>query len=452
MKHSVLIIDDEKAIRDVLFFALEDRYNVFSAGTPEEAELVLSEKTIDVILLDMKLGLHDGLNVLRHLKAAHPEIEVIVITAYGSIKSSVQAIREGALNYLTKPVDIEELVVFIEKAIQHKTMSGSLLHLQKILDETYNISGIVGNSDIMASTMNKVKKIKDIDSTVLITGESGTGKDLIAKAIHFDGHRKNGKLVIVNCAAIPANLMESELFGYEKGAFTGADKKHIGKIQLADGGTLFLDEIGELELSLQSKLLRVVEDMKVTPLGGNNSIDVNFRLIAATNKDLEKEVKAGRFREDLFYRLNVITLSLPPLRSRKGDVPLLIKYFVDKYNQKLGKNVDRIDRKVINALDQYPFPGNIRELENLTERLVALSEGEKIEIEDLPEKYLMSPPVVDASACMVFPMGVKMRDIERAAIQKTLEYFDGNRKKTADCLGISERNLHYKLRAYENER
>lgn len=449
MKNKILIIDDEKAIRDSLSFALEDFYDVLSAGDPTEAEAILSEKIVDVILLDMKLGRNDGLDLLRHIKHEYPEIEVIVITAFGSIKSSVQAIREGALNYLTKPVDIEELIVFIEKAIKQRAINGSLMYLRKMLDDTYNIAGIIGNSDIMASTLNKVKKIKDIDSTVLITGESGTGKDLVAKAIHFEGHRKDGKLVIVNCAAIPANLMESELFGYEKGAFTGADKKHIGKFQLADGGTLFLDEIGELELSLQSKLLRVVEDMKVTPLGGNNTVSVDFRLIAATNKNLEAEVKAGKFREDLFYRLNVITLDLPPLRARKGDIPLLVKYFVDKYNKKLGQNVDRVDRKVISSLENYPFPGNIRELENLIERMVALSEDNKIELDDLPEKYRSLPPLVNDSERLVISLGLSMKDIEKEAILKTLDYFEGNRKKTAESLGISERNLHYKLKLYK---
>lgn len=449
MKNKILIIDDEKAIRDSLTFALEDLYEVLSAGDPTGAEAVLSEKIVDVILLDMKLGRNDGLDLLRQIKHTYPEIEVIVITAFGSIKSSVQAIREGALNYLTKPVDIEELIVFIEKAIKQRAMNGSLMYLRKMLDDTYNIAGIIGNSDIMASTLNRVKKIKDIDSTVLITGESGTGKDLVAKAIHFEGHRKDGKLVIVNCAAIPANLMESELFGYEKGAFTGADNKHIGKFQLADGGTLFLDEIGELELSLQSKLLRVVEDMKVTPLGGNNIVSVDFRLIAATNKNLEAEVKAGKFREDLFYRLNVITLDLPPLRARKGDIPLLIKYFIDKYNKKLGQNVDRVDRKVISSLENYPFPGNIRELENLIERMVALSEDNKIELDDLPEKYRSLPPLVNDSERLVIALGLSMKDIEKEAILRTLDYFEGNRKKTAESLGISERNLHYKLKLYK---
>lgn len=450
MKHSILIIDDEKSIRDALCFALEDHYQVYTGGGPEEAQTILTGQDIDVVLLDMKLGRHDGLEVLRKIRKTFPDVEVIVITAFGSIKSSVQAIREGALNYLTKPVDIEELIVFIDKAIQHKMMNGSLMHLRNMMMETYGISGIIGNSEVMSSMLNKVKKVKDIDSTVLITGESGTGKDLIAKAIHFEGHRKQGKMVIVNCAAIPNNLMESELFGYEKGAFTGADRRHIGKIQLADGGTLFLDEIGEMELSLQAKLLRVVEDMKVTPLGGNNNHSVNFRLIAATNKDLEEEVKAGRFREDLYYRLNVITLHLPPLRARKGDLPLLIHYFVEKYNNKLNKNVIRIDRKVISALEKYSFPGNIRELENLIERLVALSDEGKIEFEDLPEKYHTFTPILDLEHQIVFPIGWSMREVEREVIQKTLAHFEGNRKKTAECLGISERNLHYKLRAYEH--
>jgi two-component system response regulator AtoC len=399
----------------------------------------------------MKLGRFDGLEVLRKIKNEFEGVEVIMMTAFGSIKSSVQAIREGALNYLTKPIEIEELNVFIDKAIQHRTMSGSLLRLRQMIDDTFKIKGIVGNSESLNAVLVKIRKIKDIDSTVLITGESGTGKDLVAKAIHFEGRRKSGNIVIVNCAAIPANLIESELFGYEKGAFTGADRKHIGKIQMADNGTLFLDEIGELDLALQSKLLRVVEDMKVTPLGSNKAITVDFRLIAATNKNLEEEVKQGRFREDLYYRLNVITLNIPPLRERKGDIPLLIKYFVDKYNEKLNQQVEKIDRKVTNSLERYSFPGNIRELENLIERLVALSEDGKIEFEDLPDKYRIEHSLVDSKEKLIIPLGMPMKEIERAAILKTLDYFEGNKKKTAECLGISERNLHYKLKEYENQ-
>jgi two-component system response regulator AtoC len=451
MIQTILIVDDEKAIRDSLCFALEDKYHVVTACDPNEVYNILSENEVSVVLLDMKLGRFDGLEVLRKIKNEFEGVEVIMMTAFGSIKSSVQAIREGALNYLTKPIEIEELNVFIDKAIQHRTMSGSLLRLRQMIDDTFKIKGIVGNSESLNAVLVKIRKIKDIDSTVLITGESGTGKDLVAKAIHFEGRRKSGNIVIVNCAAIPANLIESELFGYEKGAFTGADRKHIGKIQMADNGTLFLDEIGELDLALQSKLLRVVEDMKVTPLGSNKAITVDFRLIAATNKNLEEEVKQGRFREDLYYRLNVITLNIPPLRERKGDIPLLIKYFVDKYNEKLNQQVEKIDRKVTNSLERYSFPGNIRELENLIERLVALSEDGKIEFEDLPDKYRIEHSLVDSKEKLIIPLGMPMKEIERAAILKTLDYFEGNKKKTAECLGISERNLHYKLKEYENQ-
>lgn len=446
---TILIIDDERAIRDALCFALEDKYHVLIASIPDEIEEYLSAYEIAVVLLDIKLGKYDGLDILRMIKRDYPATEVIMMTAFGSIKSSVQAIREGALNYLTKPIEIEELNAFIDKAIQHWELSGSLKNLRSIINETFNIGGIIGSSSPLRELLTKVRKIKDIDSTVLITGESGTGKDLIAKALHFEGHRKDGNLVIVNCAAIPSNLMESELFGYEKGAFTGADRKRIGKIQMADGGTLFLDEIGELELALQSKLLRVVEDMKVTPLGGNESHSVNFRLIAATNKDLEDEVRANRFREDLYYRLNVITLHLPPLRDRKGDIPLLVNYFVDKYNLKLNKQIEKIDKRIFAALERYPFPGNIRELENLIERLVALAEGTSIAIDDLQTKYLSSPQHIDSKETLVIGMGSTMKAIEKMSILKTLEYFDGNKKRTAECLGISERNLHYKLKEYE---
>ncbi|MGF7057673.1 sigma-54-dependent transcriptional regulator [Brassicibacter mesophilus] len=447
--NKILIIDDEKAICDSLKFALEDDYEVYSVQKSSQALEVLSSADVDVVLLDLKLGNEDGLNILKQIKKMSKDTQVIIMTAFGSIKSSVKAIKEGAFHYITKPLDMEELFVYIKKALEYKKLNGSLNNLKEVVTKEFGAEGIIGKSQALQAILKKVYKIKDIDSTVLITGESGTGKDLISKSLHFEGKRKEENFQIVNCAAIPSNLLESELFGFEKGAFTGADKKRIGKIQLADKGTLFLDEIGEMDLQLQAKILRVVEDMQVIPLGSEKGVKVDVRIIAATNKDLENEVKEGRFREDLYYRLNVITLKIPPLRERNGDIPILINHFLKKYNKKLDKRVKGFEREVIQLLEAYNYPGNVRELENLIERLVALSDGDTITVEDLPEKLKHKSIIVESKDAVVITVGTTLKETEKKIILKTLEYFDGSRRKTAQCLQISERNLQYKIKEYE---
>ncbi|MBZ2174839.1 sigma-54 dependent transcriptional regulator [Schnuerera sp. xch1] len=444
----VLIVDDEKSICDSLTFALEDDYEVMSIQNPNEVKDILEKDNIDIVLLDLKIGNINGIDVLREIKNIDEEIQVIIMTAFGSIKSSVKAIQEGASHYITKPIDMEELFVFIKKALEHKKISLSLKNLKEVINRDFGIDGIIGKSEALYSVLEKVNKIKDLDTTILITGESGTGKDLIAKALHFKSNRKDENMEIINCAAIPSDLLESELFGYEKGAFTGAERKKLGKFQLADKGTLFLDEIGEMDLQLQSKILRVVEDMTVTPLGGEKGVKINTRIVAATNKDLEEEVKKGSFREDLYYRLNVITLELPPLRERVGDIPILLSYFLDIYNKKLDKNIKRFDKEVIKELKNYNFPGNIRELENLVERLVALSDKEYIELEDLPKKYIGHTPTINSDENIIIKIGSTLEEIEKKSIEETLKYFDGNKKRTAECLEISERSLHYKVKKY----
>lgn len=356
--------------------------------------------------------------------------------------------KEGAFHYITKPIDMEELYLYVEKAIEYKNLNYSLTNLKKILHERYSFKEIVGKSDKLRLFLNRVEKVIDIDSTVLITGESGTGKDLIAKALHFQGNRKDENFIVVNCAAIPENLLESELFGYEKGTFTGADKKKIGKIQLANNGTLFLDEIAEMDLQLQAKILRIVEDMEVTPLGSNRPVKIDVRIVAATNKDLEAEVKSGKFREDLFYRLNVINLEVPPLRERKGDIPVLLNYFLNKYNNKLHKEVVGFSKDVIETLEKYKFPGNVRELENLVEMLVALSDNKIISKESLPERYYANIDKGYDNNDIRIRIGTNLKEIERIVILKTLDYFQGNRRMTAESLQISERNLQYKIKEY----
>lgn len=446
----ILIIDDEISICDSLEFALEDDFEVLSTQSPDEGLEIIKNQDIDVVLLDLRIGKVNGIDVLRDIKSIAEDIQVIVMTAYGSIESTVEAMKIGAIHYLTKPINISELNVFINKALNFRIINSSLANLRNIVLEDYSIKGVIGRSNALKNVLNKVDKIKDISSTVLITGESGTGKDIISKSIHFQGMRKDQRLEIVNCAAIPSNLLESELFGYEKGAFSGADKKKLGKIELAHKGTLFLDEIGEMDLSLQAKILRVVEDMEITPLGGEKSKKVDVRIIAATNKDLMNEVKNNNFREDLFYRLNVITINMPSLRERKEDIGPLIKFFLDRYNGKFNKDIAGFSTEAIRLLEKYDYPGNIRELENIIERAIALTDNKIIGTEDLPENLLelINKPNIDNNEFLIGKVGMNLNEIEKEAILKTIDYYKGNRKLTAKCLGISDRNLQYKLKEY----
>lgn len=444
----ILIVDDERHLCDSLRFALEDDYQIFISHDTKEAKDIISKEDISVVLLDLKLGNENGLDLLREIKKDDRGIQVIVMTAYGTIESTIQAIKEGAYHYLTKPLDMEELHIYINKAIEYRNLNFSLDNLKSLVGEKYNFKGIVGNSQVLQAMLQKVRKVLNIDSTVLITGESGTGKDLVAKALHFESNRKDNNFVVVNCAAIPNNLLESELFGYEKGAFTGADRKAIGKIQLANNGTLFLDEIAEMDLQLQAKILRTVENMEVTPLGSNKSIKVNVRIIAATNKDLYEEVKKGNFREDLYYRLNVIKIEVPPLRERKGDIPLLIEHFINKYNKKLNKNVKGLSEEAKKILYRYNYPGNVRELENLIEMLVALSDKDIIEKEEIPDHIRNNIYDRSENGQIYIKIGTSLKEIERIVIQQTLEHYNGNRKETAEKLQISVRNLQYKIKEY----
>jgi two-component system, NtrC family, response regulator AtoC len=446
----ILIIDDEVAICDSLEFALEDEYEVYSSQDPCKGLELLANINIDVVLLDLRIGNVEGLEVIRKIKKINEEVMIIMMTAYGSIESSVEAMKRGAFHYLTKPLNIDELKIFIKRGIEYKKLNDSLSNLKEVVGRENNINGVIGKSKELKNILHIVDKIKDIDSTVLITGESGTGKDVIAKTIHFQSNRKDQHYEVVNCAAIPNNLLESELFGYEKGAFTGALKKKLGKIELADKGTLFLDEIGEMDMQLQAKILRVVEDKQVIPLGGEKGKEIDVRVIAATNRDLKALVKEGKFREDLYFRLNVIALRIPPLRERKEDILLLIQFFLNKYNKRFNKNIRGISSEAMKVLESYEYPGNVRELENIVERSVALSDNDVINIDDLPEIMRDREESFKSGKLMIFEIGISIKDIEKEVIIKTLEHFNGNRKKTAEHLGISERNLQYKIKEYND--
>ncbi|MGC5324234.1 sigma-54-dependent transcriptional regulator [Brevibacillus sp. SYSU BS000544] len=484
MQH-LLVIDDEPAICQSLEFALEEKYHVHTFREPSAALMLLQKIEVALVLLDLKIGAHDGTVVLQEIKRLSPGTVVIMMTAYGSISSSVEAMRHGAFTYMTKPLLMDELEVQLQKAEELYYLQSRVKWLSEELDKRSDNSGLIGNSKVMQQLYELINKVKDIDSSVLIHGESGTGKEVVARAIHTQGKRQKKRFQALNCAAIPASLLESELFGYEKGAFTGAVNSKPGQFMLADGGTIFLDEIGEMDLTLQSKLLRVIQERKLTPLGGVEEKSVDVRIIAATNRDLWKEVKENRFREDLYYRLNVIPIQLAPLRERNGDIPLLVQHFIKKISERMGKSIEGISHQALQVLEKYSFPGNIRELQNILERSIALTSSPMIETNDLPPELLnerqeqrdpeagidlgagagASVSVIAASdtgkgrlgadddRTKLIPVyvGETLDEIEKRVILHTLDYLDGNRRKTAQMLEMGERTLRDKLKKYNVE-
>lgn len=446
---NVLIIDDDIAVCESLKFAFQKKYNLSIANDPQTAKTLFMTHEIDVILLDLKLGNSDGMALFYELKAIEEGVVVIIMTAYGTIKSSIEAIKKGVFNYITKPLDLEEIEFNIEKGLEFKRLLTQINYLNEELKQRNEIDGIISKSPIMHKILQTVDKVKDIDTNILITGESGTGKERIAKAIHFQGKRKDNKFVAVNCSAIPSNLLESELFGHEAGAFSGAVKQKKGLFEIADQGSIFLDEIGEMDVVLQSKILRVIQEKEITPVGASKSKKVDVRIIAATNRSLDKSIQEGTFREDLFYRLNVINIHLPQLKDRKEDIPYLIEYFLKKYNQSLGKSVKRVTVDFLSSIQNYEFKGNIRELENVVERAIALSEKPYLDASDLPihmrDHYKNMK--IDEKMIPVF-IGEKMKEIEERVIKKTYESCHFNQKVTGEVLGLSDRTIRNKLKEY----
>ncbi len=444
--YNVLIIDDEASILTALKFALEDYYNIFVTPNVPEGLEIINNKSIDLVLLDQYLGEYKGIDVLNTIKNNNPRVIVIAMTAYGSIEDSIAAIQSGAYYYITKPLDINNLIALINKALDYQSLSDKVEDLTKqIVAESI----IVSSSNKMNEVHKIISRVKDLDINVLITGESGTGKELIARTIHEGSKRRNKNMEIVNCAAIPHNLLESEMFGYEKGAFTGANSRYKGKFELADKGTIFLDEIGDMDIQFQAKLLRAIQQKTITPLGSEKTIPVDFRLIAATNKDLASEVKKGNFREDLFFRLNVINIEAPPLRERMEDIPALTKHFLLKYSKLFNKEVLYFSRSAITALESYDYPGNVRELENIIERSVALADGNTIEIYDLPKEIVSKTGLNLSNESVPIYVGDTIESAEKKLILATLEHCDFNKRQTAKILGMSERHLYNKLNQYE---
>lgn len=449
----ILIIDDEAAICSSLQFALEDEYDVKTTINPMEGLEWLKQESFDICLLDLKIGEVDGIQVLGEVKKVQPEILVVIMTAYGSISSSVQAIKKGAYSYLTKPLHMEELFSLIKQAVQFQVLNRQVEYLSQELEKKYRYEGIIGKSPLMKNVFQLIDKVKDIETNVLVTGESGTGKELVARAIHFSGKRKKEHFEVVNCAAIPEHLLESELFGHEKGAFTGAVAKREGKFQLAQNGTIFLDEIGDMTLSLQAKLLRVIQQREVTPLGSDKTIKLNVRIIAATNKDLKQAIQEDQFREDLFFRLNVIEIALPPLRERRQDLPFLFQHFIQTFNQELGKEIKGLASNAHQSLLDYYYPGNVRELANIIESAMVIADGKYIERKDLSEEVKKSHTFVmnqtDIESNISALVGLPLKEVEEKVILATLQKNEEHRKKTASMLGISERGLRDKLKQYK---
>lgn len=449
MNRTVYIIDDEPSICVSLQLALKKLYRVktFTSSLPALASM--EAEGADIVLLDLRLGDEDGLEVLERIKKIDPNTEVIMMTAFGSIDTSVNAMRRGAFTYLTKPINIEELKVIMQQAGNLRKLNEQIYYLSDELASKRRFDAIIGESAPMERVYMLIDRVKDIDTNVLITGESGTGKELVARAIHNAGKRHKERFIVVNCAAIPENLLELEFFGYKRGAFTGAMQDKKGKLEQADNGTLFLDEIGDMPLGLQSKLLRALQDKEFTPVGGSTPVRVDARILAATNQDLPTLIAEGRFREDLYYRLNVMEIRLPPLRERKGDIPLLCNYLLGKFSAELNKPIRAITPEAKEMLSSLPYPGNVRQLANILEYACILCQDGIINKQDFPE-YITHPTDGSSGGNSVdeFLSSNSMKDIERRAIEATLRRCGGKRVATAAQLGISKRGLLNKLKEY----
>ncbi|MCX7794616.1 MAG: sigma-54 dependent transcriptional regulator [Thermodesulfovibrionales bacterium] len=450
----VLVIDDDETVRDVLnSFLGEKGFEVITAERGESGlELLLSEK-FDLALVDLVMPGMGGIDILKELSSRKIKLPVIIITAYGTIQNAVEAMKLGAFDYVTKPFNLDEIMLLIERALEHARLEKENLLLRKQLRQRYNFSGLIGDSIKMQRVYELIEKVADTDSTILITGESGTGKELVAKTIHYNSSRADGPFVPLNCAAIPRDLLESELFGHEKGAFTGAISTRIGRFELANNGTLFLDEIGELDPSLQVKLLRVIQEREFERVGGVKTIKVDVRIIAATNRNLEEAVAEGKFREDLYWRLNVIPIHLPPLRERREDIPLLVDYFIKKFQRKRKGRALVIPPEAMSILIKYEWPGNVRELENLIERLSVLITDETVKIQDLPEKFIKSSAIREEAISNIpaftdegIDLQKVVEDIERDLILKALQKAEGVRSKAATLLGINRTTLIEKMK------
>lgn len=449
----ILIVDDEASLRTALFRALDKKgYQVITASTRKEAETISqSEKPIDLALVDLRLPDGDGLDFMGQLKMIHAKAQVIILTGYGTIENAVEATRRGAFHFVTKPFNLDEIISLIDRALSQGRLEKENQQLRSALHKKYRFDNIIGQSEAITHVLEMIERVSDSDSTVLVMGESGTGKELVAKAIHYNSHRTERPFIPINCGAIPGELLESELFGHLKGAFTGAVANRIGRFEMADTGTLFLDEIGDMNPSLQVKLLRVLQERKFEPVGSTKTIAADVRVIAATNVDLEEAVSDGRFREDLYYRLNVIPIRIPALRERRSDIPLLFHYFMEEFNRSRSRNLQGVTSEAMTLLMNYGWPGNIRELENLVERLAILKGSGIVDVADLPEKYRRELSVsLDTSRLDIPDNGMDFNSAvdayENALIMRALEKTGWNRNQAALLLKLNRTTLVEKIK------
>ena len=453
MSNKILIVDDELSMREFLEILLcGEGYNVDSAASGPEAIKILNVNRYDLVISDIQMPEMNGLELLKNIKDISPTTEVLMMTAYASTDTAVEAMKSGAYDYITKPFKVDEVKLIIKNVLEKVSLKIENILLKKELKEEYRFGDIIGVSSCMREIYDLIIQISPTKTNILIEGESGTGKELVAKSIHANSDRKDNPLITVNCGAVPENLLESELFGHLKGAFTGAVNNKQGLFELADGGTIFLDEIGEMPIQLQVKILRVIQEKEFRRVGDTKASTTDIRIIAATNKDLEESVKGGSFREDLYYRLNVIQIKLPPLRERKDDIPSLVSSFLKKYNSEMGRDIKRISSEALEFLLLYEFPGNVRELENIIERAVALEKSDVILTESLPAKVRKASEALPCIGMEIPANGLNMEGImdemEKGLLMKALQMAEGGKTKAAKLLNLSFRSFRYRLEKY----
>jgi len=444
LKPTLLIVDDEKSARDGLVRALKNNYCLFTAEDGTTALELLGHQQVDILLSDVRMPGMDGITLMKRALIKQPDLVCIILTAYGDVELAVEAMKQGATDFMTKPINLDTLDIVLKRVLKNKRMEQENERLRAQLDTRYGLENIIGQSASMQKVFETIRQVAQSRATVLIQGESGTGKELVAKAIHQLSPRVKAPFVAVHCAALSKNLLESELFGHEQGAFTGATERRIGRFEKSDGGSLFLDEISEIDPSVQVKILRALEERQIERVGGDHPIDLDTRLIVATNRDLEEMVKEGTFREDLFYRLYVVVINLPPLRDRKDDILLLLSHYLAFFNKENGKNIEGYTAPAVDLLCGYSWPGNVRELRNLVERMVVLSRKKVLDLSDIPasirEQTIPADMRVDGD--------LTLEEMEKQMIIQALEKNGGNRTKAAERLGMSRRTLHRKINRY----
>jgi two-component system NtrC family response regulator len=448
--YNILIIDDEQSQRDILYGYLKKKgFTVFAAQSGNDGIKIISENPVDIILSDYKMTGMTGMEMLEKVRKINPEISFVMITAYGTVENAVKAMKLGAYNYIAKPVDLDELDLLLERIAEHKTLKSENKLLKQQIQDKHKLTNIISQSTKMEETLSIASRVSGSKATVLITGDNGTGKEVLARAIHFASPRKDKPFIAVNVPAFSENLVESELFGYEKGAFTGADKMKKGRFEITDGGTLFLDEIGDMSPNLQVKLLRTLQENTIERVGGTESIQIDVRILAATNQDLEKKIADGTFREDLFYRLNIVRIHLPSLKERREDILPLIEHFLHKFGKENGRENIEISKEGTDSLLKYDYPGNVRELENIIERAVVLCRSDVITVNDLSLSVKGFKRENDLPQPGRGTLVEQVEALEKKLIYDALKEMNGNQTKAGKLLGLTERNLRYKMKKYD---